>query len=144
MNQLVDILDQKGRDVLRIDAGASVFDAVKQMVDHNVGSLLVEENGEVAGIITERDFMRRVTLEGRAERDTAVREVLSSPLIVASPETSVDDCMALMTERRIRHLPVVDGGGDVVGMISIGDVVKWELHRRQQEVKYLNEYITAR
>lgn len=142
MNQLVDILDQKGRDVLRIDAGASVLDAVKKMVDYNVGSLLVDDGGEVAGIITERDFMRRVTLEGRAERDTAVREILSSPLIVASPETSVDDCMALMTERRIRHLPVVDDG-DVVGMISIGDVVKFELHRRQQEVKYLNEYISS-
>ena len=142
MNQLVDILDQKGRDILRIDAGASVLDAVKKMVDYNVGSLLVDDGGEVAGIITERDFMRRVTLEGRAERDTAVREILSSPLIVASPETSVDDCMALMTERRIRHLPVVDDG-DVVGMISIGDVVKFELHRRQQEVKYLNEYISS-
>ena len=130
MNQLVDILDQKGRDVLRIDAGASVLDAVKKMVDYNVGSLLVDDGGEVAGIITERDFMRRVTLEGRAERDTAVREILSSPLIVASPETSVDDCMALMTERRIRHLPVVDD-------------VKFELHRRQQEVKYLNEYISS-
>jgi CBS domain-containing protein len=142
VNQLVDILDQKGRDVLRIDAGASVLDAVKKMVDYNVGSLLVEDDGEVAGIVTERDFMRRVTLEGRGERETAVREILSSPLITASPETSVDDCMALMTERRIRHLPVVDDG-DVVGMISIGDVVKFELHRRQQEVKYLNQYISG-
>ena len=108
MNQLSEILDAKGREVLRIDADASVLDAVKRMVEHNVGSLLVTDGTGVAGIVTERDYLRRVALEGRNDRDTAVREILSAPLIAATPETSVDECMALMTERRIRHLPVIE------------------------------------
>ena len=143
MNHLVDILDQKGRDVLRIDAGASVLDAVRQMVDHNVGSLLVEDEGKISAIVTERDYLRYVALDGPPDHEIAVREIASAPLIVADPEMTVDECMALMTERRIRHLPV-SAGDEIVGMISIGDVVKYQLERHQSEVKYLNEYITAR
>jgi len=110
MNQLLSgILDEKGHDVLRIDADASVFDAVKRMVEANVGSLLVTESGEITGIVTERDYLRRAALEGRTDEETAVREIMSSPLLVATPETTVDECMALMTDRRIRHVPVVDG-----------------------------------
>src|SRR5437016_4133438 len=118
MNQLSEILEQKGHDVLKIEAGASVLDAVRQMVEANVGSLLVTDAGEIRGIVTERDYLRRVTLEGRNERDTTVREIVSSPLIVATPETTVDECKALMTERRIRHLPVIEAG-QVVGLVSI-------------------------
>ena len=92
------------------------------MVDANVGSLLVTEEGEIAGIITERDYLRRVTLQGRTDKETAVREIMSSPLVVATPETLIDECMAMMTDRRIRHLPVVDDGA-VVGVVSIGDPV---------------------
>jgi len=143
MHQLSRILDEKGRSVLRIDADCSVLQAVQLMVEHNVGSLLVTDGGEVIGIVTERDYLRRVTLEGRAERETPVREIISSPLITASPETSVDECMALMTDRRIRHLPVLEDG-QVVGVVSIGDVVKYQLDRRQVELKYLNDYIAAR
>jgi CBS domain-containing protein len=142
MNQLSEILDEKGHDVLRIDAGASVFEAVKRMVEANVGSLLVTDSGEVTGIVTERDYLRRVTLEGRTDRETAVREIISSPLIVATPQTTVDECMALMTERRIRHVPVVDDG-DVVGMVSIGDLVKFESRHQSFEIKYLTDYITG-
>ena len=134
MNQLSEILAAKGREVLRIDADASVLDAVKRMVEHNVGSLLVMDGTGVAGIVTERDYLRRVALEGRNDRDTTVREILSSPLIAATPETSVDECMALMTERRIRHLPVIEDG-EVAGMVSIGDVVKFQLGRREHAVK---------
>src|SRR5262245_58029293 len=123
MNQLSEILAEKGHEVLRIEADASVFEAVERMVEHNVGSLLVMESGQVLGIVTERDYLRRVTLEGRTDRGTAVREIISSPLITATPETTVDECMVLMTERRIRHLPVVSEE-DVVGMVSIGDIVK--------------------
>jgi CBS domain-containing protein len=143
MNELLqDILDEKGHDVFRIDANASVYEAVLMMVDANVGSLLVTEGGEVTGIVTERDYLRRVTLEGRTDQETAVREISSAPLIVADPETTVDQCMALMTDRRIRHVPVVEEG-DVIGMVSIGDLVKFRSKQQSFELSYLTEFITA-
>src|SRR5215475_13875249 len=95
------------------------------MVALNVGSLLVSDHGEVTGIVTERDYLRRVALEGRTDRETEVREIMSSPLVVVTPETTVEECMALMTDRRIRHLPVVGEDGEVVGLVSIGDLVKF-------------------
>ena len=143
MNQVSEILDEKGKEVLRIDAGASVFEAVKRMVEANVGSLLVAEGGKITGIVTERDYLRRVALEGRSDKDTAVREIISSPLIVTTPQTTIDECMAVMTDRRIRHLPVVDGG-EVVGVVSIGDVVKFKSMQQSFEIQYLTDYITAR
>ena len=142
MAQVSDILGAKGRDVLRIDGSATVLDAVKTMVEGNVGALIVTENGQLAGIVTERDYLRRVTLPGRTDEDTAVREIMSSPLIVATPETLVDECMALMTDRRIRHVPVVEGG-EVVGVVSIGDLVKFKSKRQSFEIQYLTDYITA-
>ena len=142
MNQLSEILDNKGHDVLEIEGSASVFEAVKKMVEANVGSLLVMEDGEVAGIVTERDYLRRVALEGRTDKETPVREIMSSPLIVVTPQTTVDECMALMTDRRIRHVPVVDEG-QVVGIVSIGDVVKFKSQQQSFEIQYLTDYITA-
>ena len=142
MHQLSEILDEKGHDVLRIEADASVFQAVERMVEANVGSLLVTDSGNVTGIVTERDYLRRVTLEGRPDRHTSVREIISSPLIVATPQTTVDECMAMMTERRIRHIPVVEDG-DLVGKISIGDLVKFASRLQSYEIKYLTDYITA-
>ena len=142
VNALSEILEDKGSEVYEIDADASVFEAVERMVELNVGSLLVEEHGEVAGIVTERDYLRRVTLEGRTDRETEVREIMSSPLVVVTPETTVDECMALMTDRRIRHVPVVEDGR-VVGMISIGDLVKFESRQQSFEIQYLTNYITA-
>jgi signal-transduction protein with cAMP-binding, CBS, and nucleotidyltransferase domain len=143
MNRVKEILDDKGHDVLRIEADTSVFDAIKQMVEAGVGSLLVTEEGEVAGIFTERDYLRRMTLEGRDDKDTAVREVMSSPLVVVTPEDMIDECMAMMTDRRIRHLPVVQDN-DVVGIVSIGDIVKFKSKQQSFEIKYLTDYITAR
>ena len=142
MHELSEILDEKGHDVLQIEANASVFQAAERMVEANVGSLLVTDHGDVIGIVTERDYLRRVTLEERADRDTIVREIISSPLIVATPQTTVDECMAMMTERRIRHIPVIDDG-DVIGMISIGDLVKFASRQQSYEIKYLTDYITA-
>lgn len=140
MNQLSEILAEKGHDVLRIEAAASVFEAVERMVEHNVGSLLVIEEGEIVGIVTERDYLRRVTLQGRTDRNTAVRDIISSPLITVPPETTIEECMALMTQRRIRHLPVVDNS-EIVGLVSIGDLVKFQSDRQRVELKYLTDFI---
>jgi CBS domain-containing protein len=138
-----DVLEQKGRSLYRIDADASVFDAVREMVEANVGSLLVTVDGRIEGIVTERDYLRRVTLEGRDERETAVRQIMSTPLIVVRPDTTLDECRGLMTERRIRHLPVIEGT-EVVAVVSIGDVVKFATDQQSYEIRYLRDYIEAR
>ena len=142
MSALSEILEEKGSEVYEIGADATVFEAVARMVELNVGSLLVTEGGDVAGIVTERDYLRRVTLEGRTDRETEVREIMSTPLVVVTPETTVDECMALMTDRRIRHVPVAEDGR-VVGMISIGDLVKFKSRQQTFEIQYLTNYITA-
>jgi signal-transduction protein with cAMP-binding, CBS, and nucleotidyltransferase domain len=142
VNRLAEILEEKGGDVLAIDADASVLEAVQLMVEMNVGSLLVTVDGEITGIVTERDYLRRVTLEDRTDAETRVGEIMSSPLVVVTPETSVDECMAVMTDRRIRHLPVVEDGR-VVGLVSIGDLVKFKSKQQTFEIQYLTNYITA-
>lgn len=142
MNRLAVILEDKGGEVFAIDADASVFEAVQQMVERNVGSLLVTVSGEITGIVTERDYLRRVALHELEDRETPVREVMSSPLIVVTPETTIDECMALMTDRRIRHLPVVEDG-KVVGVVSIGDLVKFKSQQQSFEIQYLTQYITT-
>jgi len=143
MSRVAEILETKGREVLSVDADATVFDAAQRMIDANVGAMLVSVRGRITGIVTERDYLRRVTLEGRADRDTTVREIMSSPLIVISPDTTIEECMALMTEQRIRHLPVAEHG-DVVGVVSIGDVVKFQSNQQSVQIQYLTEYINAR
>jgi CBS domain-containing protein len=143
MEQVSDILEDKGRDVLSIEGDATVFDAIKRMVEANVGSLLVFEAGKLAGIITERDYLRRVALEGRTEKETAVREIMTAPLVYVTPETSLDECMGVMTERRIRHLPVLDGDRDVVGVVSIGDVVKYRSRQQDVQIRLLTDYISS-
>ena len=122
--------------------GASVFEAVQEMVEANVGSLLVTDGGDIVGIVTERDYLRRVTLEGRTDKDTPVGEIMTAPLVVVTPETEIDECMAVMTDRRIRHLPVVEDG-DVVGVVSIGDLVKFRSKQQSFEIQYLTDFITA-
>lgn len=142
--QVAEILQEKaGAEVLSIDREASVFDAIKLMVEANVGSLLVTEGGRFVGIVTERDYLRRIALEGRTSSTTLVGEIMTSPLIVVDPETSLDECRALMTDRRIRHLPVVDNG-NIVGVVSIGDLVKFQSKQQSYQIQYLTEYITAR
>jgi len=143
MTELAKILEEKSNEVLSIEADASVFDAIKRMVEANVGALLVTDKGETAGIVTERDYLRGVTLKGRTDKETAVREIMASPLIVATPQMTIDECMALMTDRRIRHVPVVEDG-QVVGIVSIGDVVKFKSSEQSYELQYLHEYISAR
>ena len=143
MSSVSEMLAGKGAGVLSVDADASVLEAAQQMIDANVGAMLVSVGGRVTGIVTERDYLRRVTLEGRNDHETAVREIMSSPLIVVTLETSVEDCMALMTDQRIRHLPVAQDG-DIVGVISIGDVVKFQSRAQSVQIQYLTEYINAR
>ena len=143
MGRVVDILALKGSTVHTVDKRATVFEAVKKMVDANVGSLIVTDGDTIHGIITERDYLRRIVLEGRTSRTTAVLEVATERLIVVEPTRPVDECMALMTAERIRHLPVVEGG-KLVGVLSIGDIVKHLSREREAEVRYLTDYISGK
>ena len=143
MGHVSDILDGKGRDVLRIDAAATVYDAIVKMVEGNVGALLVYEGDRLAGIVTERDYLRRVTLQGRDERTTPGREIMSSELVFVGPDASIEECMAVMTERRIRHLPVLTENQDVVGIVSIGDVVKFQSREQSVQIRFLTEFISG-
>ena len=144
MKTAADILAGKSSGLLSIDAEASVLDAAQQMIDANVGSMLVTVDGEITGIITERDYLRRVVLEEKGGRETTVREIMTSPLIVVTPETTVEECMSIITERRIRHLPVADERGEVIGLVSIGDVVKFNSTQQTAQIRYLTDYINAR
>ena len=143
MNRVADILREKGHVVLWIEATSSVFDAIRMMVEADVGALLVKDGEEISGIFTERNYFRRGTLKGRSDRETQVRELVSSPVICVTSDTGIEECMALMTEHRIRYAPVVEGGA-LVGMISIGDVVKFQSTQQSFQLKLLNDYITAR
>ena len=143
MHTVSEILESKSSAVIEIDGGETVFDAVKAMVAANVGALLVTDGSEIVGIFTERDYLRRIAVEGRRSRDTFVREVMSAPVICISPETGVEETMAMMSDRRIRHTPVVDGG-ELVGMISIGDLVTFTSKRQTFQIQYLTDYISAR
>ena len=143
MSHVSDILESKGRDVLSTHADTTVLDAIRMMVGANVGALLVTVEDRPTGIFTERDYLRRVTLEGRDETTTPVREIMSSPIVYVSPDTSIDECMGVMTERRIRHLPVLTDGRDVVGIVSIGDLVKFQSREQSVQIKLLTEYISA-
>ena len=139
------ILAEKGNNVIRIAGEATVFEAIKAMVDANVGAILVTgpDSDRVEGIFTERDYLRRIAVEGRTSRETLVNEVMTSPVVAIGPETTVEEAMAMMTDRRIRHIPVVDGER-LVGMISIGDLVRVQSQEQSFKIRYLTEYISAR
>ena len=142
MARVRDILETEGAHVHAISADATVYHAIEKMVEYNVGALIVRDGGAIAGIFTERDHLRRVTLGGRDPRQTAVREVMTARLVCVEPDSSVADCMSVMTRERIRHLPVVRAG-EVVGLVSIGDLVKQLSTEREVEIRYLTEYITG-
>ena len=142
MSRVAEILRGKGADVLKIDASATVFDAIKKIVDRNVGSILVTEGDEIVGIMTERDYLRKIAIQGRTSHDTLVGEIMSSPLVYVTPETTIEESMAIMTDRRIRHLPVVEDE-EVVGIISIGDLVKFQSREQSFQIKFLTEYIES-
>jgi CBS domain-containing protein len=135
------ILNGKGSQVYTISPGATVFDALKLMGEREVGALIVTEGSRLVGIISERDYARKVILRGRTSRDTLVREIMTANVITAHPYQSVEECMTLMTERRIRHLPVMSSGR-LAGMISIGDLVKSIIAEQQYVIEQLETYIT--
>jgi CBS domain-containing protein len=140
MTVLNQLLDNKGRAVYSIAPGASVIDAIRSMADNHVGALLVMESQQLVGIVSERDYARKVILLGRSSATTAVREIMSSPVFTVAPDETVDDAMRLMTEQRIRHLPVVRGG-KVIGVLSIGDLVKSVIEDQQHTIEDLRSYI---
>ncbi len=136
------LLDSKGRDIVSIVGDASVLDAIKTMAERSIGSLLVMEHGELQGIVTERDYARKVIIKGRSSKSTRVREIMTTNVFTATPDQTVNDCMTTMTERKIRHLPVVEDG-KVAGLISIGDLVEAIISDQQEEIEQLEQYITS-
>ena len=143
MHATVDaILKQKGSRVWTVPAEATVFEAIQLMAARNVGALVVLSRDELAGIFTERDYTRKVALHGKSSKDTLVSDVLSPNLIVAAPDSTIEECMRLMTEHRVRHLPVLDGE-QLVGLVSIGDLVNWIISAQSVEILQLHSYISG-
>lgn len=142
MKLVQQLLDRKGTEIISIVQEASVFDAIKLMADHAVGSLLVMDGSDLKGIVTERDYARKVIVKGRSSESTEVSEIMSTDIITATSQQTVNECMTLMTERRIRHLPVVTDG-KVIGLISIGDLVQAIISDQKDEIEQLEQYISG-
>jgi CBS domain-containing protein len=140
MTLLGQLLDHKGHGVHAVAAGASVIDAVRSMAVNHVGALLVMEDTRLVGIISERDYARKVVLQGRSSATTPVRDIMSAPVVTATPADTVDHAMRLMTDRRIRHLPVLQGD-KVVGVVSIGDLVRSIIDAQRSTIEALQSYI---
>lgn len=137
-----EILHTKGSAVWTIPPEATVFDAIQMMADKNVGALLVTVEGKLIGIISERDYSRKVVLKGRSSKETPVREILSGSVIFVTPDHTVEECMRLMTEHRVRHLPVLEGE-QIAGVVSIGDLVNWIISAQSSAIHQLETYITG-
>jgi len=136
------LLDTKGSDIISIAEEASVLDAIRLMAEKGIGSLLVMEGNELKGIVTERDYARKVIIKGRSSESTQVREIMTAEVYTAHAHQTVKECMTVMSERRIRHLPVVEDG-EVLGLISIGDLVQAIIAEQQQEIELLGQYISG-
>jgi CBS domain-containing protein len=136
------LLSAKGHDIWSISPGASVYKAIELMADKQVGALLVVDERQVVGIVSERDYARKVILQGRSSQATLVREIMTDKVFFVRPEQTIEDCMAMMTARRIRHLPVMQAD-QLMGVISIGDVVKALLAERDIRIEQLEQYITG-
>ena len=140
MTKLQLLLDDKGSGVWSVHPDDTVLDAIKLLAQKDIGALIVIENDKPVGIFTERDYARKVYLRGKSSLDTAVREIMVSPVICVSPDQSVNECLALMTEKRFRHLPVVIDGR-LVGMVSIGDLVKSVIDDQKFEIEQLEHFV---
>ena len=142
MTTIAQLLKTKGHEIWSVKPTDTVFDAITAMASKGVGALLVMDGEQLAGIFSERDYARKIVLEGKSSRDTTVADIMTREVIHATPDQSIEECMSMMTERHFRHLPVVDDGG-VTGVISIGDLVKVIIVEQKELIKQLERYISG-
>ena len=137
------VLKQKGSEVWHVTPDQTVYESIERMADKGVGALLVLSAGKLVGIISERDYARKVILTGKSSTSTLVKEIMTTPVIFVTPDQAVDECMIVMTRNRIRHLPIVENE-KVLGVVSIGDLVKWVVSEQEETIKHLQNYISAK
>ncbi len=142
MKTITDLLESKGRDIWSVGPDATVYEAIELMAGKGIGALMVMDNDRPVGIISERDYARKVILQGRSSSETPVRDIMTSRIIHTSPDSSVEDCMVLMTGNNIRHLPVMEDN-QLVGMVSIGDLVKATIDEQKSTIEQLERYISG-
>ena len=142
MRNVSQIIERKGSQVVAVSRQAPVLEAIRVMAEHHIGAVLVMEGDQLLGIASERDYARKVILQGRSSHDTPVAVIMSSPVVCVGPHDSIAECMSIMTEKHIRHLPVVEGER-VIGVISIGDLVKEMIEEQKQEISLLQQYIAG-
>ena len=136
------VLKQKGQNVWHVSPDGFVYDAIEMMAEKHVGALMVVSEGKLVGVVSERDYARKVILQGKSSREIQVKEIMTSPAIFVTPEQTVEDGMRIMTDKHIRHLPVVEDG-ILLGVVSIGDLVKWMISAQQHTISQLHNYITS-
>ncbi|GHN01032.1 inosine-5-monophosphate dehydrogenase [Cytophagales bacterium WSM2-2] len=141
MGKVRNILESKHESIFTVGSDITVYRAIELMCQKNVGAIIIEDDGRLAGIFTERDYARKVILKGKSSKDTLVSELMTRNPYTVSPETTIDDCMGLMNDKQIRHLPVLDGLS-LVGVISVGDLIRYMLEEQRMIIEHLENYIT--
>jgi CBS domain-containing protein len=143
MRSVKDILQEKGSQVYAVAPDATVYEALQRMAEENVGALMVMEGERMVGLISERDYARKIVLKGKISKDVAVREIMSTQMVTIGPDQDVEGCMELMTDKRVRHLPVFDAGR-LIGLISIGDIVNTIIRHKEEIIEQLEDYIKGK